>query len=382
MSDIPYAIPEADAAARAGAAPPQRNKRAGLSSRQLRSISVTVLTTICLTLLTIGTFNYLPRHELPGRAILGNADFRAGFQGWQMAGLVTLAETELGRAILQNYDPAKLVYLRRIVDLPPGQTSLMVRADVATSRIQRGELPWHMARIYLVQQAADGTLLWHQRHHVASLVGTTARQSFSEIFEVPGSISRVMLGIELAHATGRMDIADLQLAIVEERPLFRLAAAALVCAWALLGFRVASRLYRSIPSPAVRGWLLLAGSLLLVGVLMPSAPRQHLIDGMASSFGLGLGDPHAAAHAALFGLLAMLVRLGRPRDPLLLHLSCWLLVGAVSEVLQLLTAERTPQAGDWLVDALAATSGLAAAEVGLRLQRILEPPPPPPPPPA
>jgi VanZ family protein len=43
----------------------------------------------------------------------------------------------------------------------------------------------------------------------------------------------------------------------------------------------------------------------------------------------------------------------------------------VTEVLQLFTADRDPEAADWLMDATGATAGLLLAELGLWLQRRL-----------
>ena len=140
------------------------------------------------------------------------------------------------------------------------------------------------------------------------------------------------LGIELPYTTGRMEVANLDLAIVDERTSFRLAAALLVCGWSLLAFRVTSGLYRSIRIALVRSWLLATLAVLVIGVFMPAQLRGQLIDRLATGFGLRLPDPDAFGHAILFGLLALLVRIGRPRDPLLVHLSCWLLVGAATEV--------------------------------------------------
>ena len=63
---------------------------------------------------------------------------------------------------------------------------------------------------------------------------------------MPGTIPEAVLGIELAYATGRMEIANLELEVVEERPLFRLVATLLICGWSVLGFRVTHRLYHGI----------------------------------------------------------------------------------------------------------------------------------------
>jgi hypothetical protein len=145
----------------------------------------------------------------------------------------------------------------------------------------------------------------------------------------------------------------------------------LVAGWSLLGFWVVERLYHSIRSPTVRGWLLATAAVLLLGIFMPALYRQALIDALAGGFGLDLPDPDAVGHALVFGLLALLVRVGRPRDPLLLHLTCWLLAGALTEVLQLFTPDRDPQAADWLADVAGIGAGLALAELGLLVQRRL-----------
>jgi hypothetical protein len=358
----------ADAADRARGARPRRRP---LSSAALRGLAAVVIAAALLALLTIATFLYLPRYQEEGRAVLANADFREGFKDWEYDGLVMLDETELGLVILQNWDPQRAVVLRHTVSLPPGRTSLRLSADIAARRVERGAEDWHTARVYLVQQTAEGRQLWHAPNRLVNLIGTTARQHFSTVFEVPGTIPEVVLGIELPFAVGRMELANLELEIVDERPSFRLVAALLVCGWSVLAFVVCHRLYDSIRSPTVRGWLLATLCALPAVLFMPSLLRERVIDAVASGFGLHLSDPDAFGHAMMFGILALLVRAGRPRDPLLLHLSCWLLLGAVTEVLQLFTPDRDPEAGDWLMDALGASAGLVVAELGFLVQRRL-----------
>jgi hypothetical protein len=359
----------AEAAARAERKRPRR--RRSLSSKALRALAVVVMSATVLALLTIAVFLYQPRYQPEGRPILANADFREGFEGWQVEGLVMLDEDELGLAILQNWDPARAVYLRRTITLPPGRTSLRLSADIAVRRVEHGAKDWHAARVYLVQETAAGRQLWNQPTELANLIGTAERQHFSTVFEVPGTVPDVTLGIELPFAVGRMEIANLDLSIVDERPLFRLFATLLVCAWSLLGFWIIHHLYGAIRSFAVRAWLLATLGVAGAGVFMPALYRQALIDALTRGFGLDLPDPDAFGHAAVFGLLALLVRTGRPRDPLLVHLSCWLLAGAVTEVLQLFTPDRDPSAADWLADALGIALGLALAELALLVQRHL-----------
>ena len=343
---------------RAGAPP----RRRPLSSAALRGLAAVVIAAALLALLTIATFLYLPRYQEEGRSVLANADFREGFKDWEYEGLVTLDETELGLVILQNWDPQRAVVLRHTVSLPPGRTSLRLSADIAARRVERGAEDWHTARVYLVQQTAEGSQLWHAPNRLVNLIGTTSRQHFSTVFEVPGTIPEVVLGIELPFAVGRMELANLELEIVDERPSFRLVAALLVCGWSVLAFIVVHRLYDSIRSPTVRGWLLATLCVLPAGAVhaVPAAPAADRCRWRAAS-ACDLSDPDAFGHAMVFGMLALLVRAGRPRDPLVLHLSCWLLLGAVTEVLQLFTPDREPEAGDWLMDALGVERGPRAS---------------------
>lgn len=350
-----------------------RRRRSTLDDRQLRDIGLTVLAAAALTLLTIVAFNYLPRYEMPGQDFMDNADFRDGFEGWEIGGIVTLDEVEVGLATLQNRDPDDFVYLRRTLELPPGQTSLLLSADVATDEVRGGEERWAAARIYLVQQTDGGDYVWNQPHMLVELVGTARRHHVEDVFEIPASIDRVTLGIELAHATGQFEVANLRLARLDELPAFRLVATLLVAGWCVLIVRVGWSVMRSIALPKVRALLVITVALLVAGTFMPATLRQHLLDSLASGFGLHGIDPAALGHAAVFALLALFVRSGRPRDPLLLHLSCWALAGAAAEVLQLLTVDRSPSGRDWLADLVGVMIGLTLAEIGLVVERLLRP---------
>jgi hypothetical protein len=362
-------------------APGRAGRPGSLKRGGLRALMLAIGLAALLALLTIATFAYLPRYQAAGHPVLDNADFKDGFRGWRTAGLVTLDEAEVGRAILQNHDPQREVYLRRAISLPPGPVSLRLSADVTTSGVEHGAEPWRAARIYLMPVTSAGTAIGEDARILASLVGTTPRQHFEAVFDFIGA-PEVTLGIELP-TSGRIEIANLDLAIVDERMSFRLAAALLVCGWSLLAFRVASGVYRGVRAPLVRHWLVGVLSVLVAGLFVPVVLRRELIDRLATGFGMPMPYPDAFGHALVFALLALLVRIGRPRVPLLVHLACWLLVGAAVEVLRLFAPDRSPDAASWLISAIGSVLGLAVAEIGLWLRRCVErfgsatrPPPP------
>lgn len=361
---------------RAGDAMASEDERGPSARRQRdrhhRMVAATIAVVVVLALATVLTFRHLPRYDLPGRSILTNGDFHDGFAGWQIEGLVSLDETEVGRAVLQNRNQQGSVYLRRALRLPPGPTSLRLAADVATDRVDRGTEPWQTARVHLVERSPDGDYLWDQSQELVGLVGSTSRQHYERIFAIPDRLSEVMLGIELPHATGSLEIAALEVAVVEERPMFRLVAALVVCGWSLVAFWVVTGIYGTLRSPALRGWLLATLAVALVGALVPERVRQQALGVVVDGLGLTHADPVAFGHTMLFGSLAFLIRLGRPRDPILVHLACWLVLGAVVEILQLLTTAGAPDVGDWLAAAVGAVLGVGLGDIALHVRRWIE----------
>lgn len=344
----------------------RRRRRRGPEPRALRLAGLAILAASLWTAFTIATFGYLPRYQLPGESFLETADF---LEDWQAQGNVA---TETGVVRLESLDPDETTWLRRTIQLPRGRTSLRLGADVAATGVTGGREDWHQARVYLVQLAPDGAMLWDQPHLLVELSGTTTRHRVEQILETPSAVRSVMLALELSYAVGRFDVANLELALLDEQSLFRLLATILVAGWCLLIPWCVWRVHRSIGGQILRRLLLVTLGLLLAGIFMPASVRQHLIDSLATGFGLDLHSPDMVAHAVIFCLLALLVRCGRPGDPLVLHLACWVLASAVTEVLQMFTADRSPEIGDWLANLVGAGAGLALAELGLRLDRLIE----------
>jgi hypothetical protein len=362
------------AAAGRPARPGSSRRRAELGPRQLRTIGFAVLAAALLSLFTIVTFTALPRYQMPGEVWLDNLDFRDGFAGWETSGIVTLDEEELGLVRLQNRNRDEAVYLRRTITLPPGTTVLHVAASVEAQQVVRGEEQWHTARIYLVQIAPNGDFLWNLPFKLVELVGTVSRQRVTEIFEIRGSIPHAMLGIELAYATGQLVVGDIAIDRLDELPSFRLVATLLVAGWSLLLAWVGWQVLHSMPGQRHRTLLMITLAVMVAGLFMPSTLRHEILNRLSDGVGLGFISPGALGHLVVFSVLALLVRAGRPHDPLVLHFSCWVLVGAVSEILQLFTVDRDTAAGDWLADVVGASIGLGLAELGRAVERRLRPP--------
>ena len=343
----------------------------GLSRSRRRAVRLVQLATLLMIGLTIAAFAFLPRFQPSGAPLLPAPVFEPDLAGWQVQGAVRWDGAR--GVILENRDPARTVYLRRIVELPSGRRAVRLRADVATQGVRPGDAPWETARIYLAQLDPAGRPNWNQPHNMVRLAGDHPTRTRVRVFDIPEAVDRALLSVSLTNATGRLEVGGLELLVVEETPLFRLVGAMLVGGWSLLMLYVVLSVYRSIGSTRVRVWLVVMFAMLVFGLFMSAALRQQMIDNLASGLGFNLANPDALGHGFVFMMLAFLVRVGRPRDPLWLHLMSWLLVGVSSEVLQLFTADRVTSIDDFSMDVIGVMAGLALAAILPGMLRWLEP---------
>jgi hypothetical protein len=116
--------------------------------------------------------------------------------------------------------------------------------------------------------------------------------------------------------------------------------------------------------PSIRVRFALAGmfGVFAIGLFIPAPIRDRLIDSLHMA-GAGEGGIEAdmIGHGIVFAIMAFLVRVGRPQDPIWLHLGCWILIAVASEVLQLFTHDRSTSAIDFAVDAFGFVLGLTIA---------------------
>ncbi|MGI9452014.1 MAG: hypothetical protein ACR2QH_15445 [Geminicoccaceae bacterium] len=341
----------------------ERKKRRRRSEESSwRGFFTLVVATVVMVLVTLAAFFLLERYQPAGDPLLAEEPFSAGFPGWTEKGDVTLDPDQPGKVTLRNDDPESRSFLRRNIELPSGYTLAFLKATVSTETVIAGDDLWQRARIYFVRLDEDDKPDWNYPHNLFRLRGTNPTETISQVFPVPSSVNQAVLSLEMNNATGEMTISDLELYPVEEQPGFRRVAIALMIAWAILGLFAASAIFNSIRSSHVR--LALGGmiGIFALGLFMPAPVRDALITMLhIPSGGEGGIEPDMIGHGVVFAIMAFLVRLGRPDDPIWLHLGSWTLIAIASETLQLFTFDREPSLVDFLVDGIGFALGLTLA---------------------
>lgn len=347
---------------REGKSQQKRRRRSGTAKRNSPGFYLLLFATLVMITATLAAFFMLERYQPVGEALLIDPPFAAGSDGWIEKGQVTFDPGPDGAVTLRNDDPEKRTYLKRTIDLPEGQTLAYLKAVVSTERVVAGSDLWQRARIYLAQLDETGEPDWSKPHNLFRLRGTKSQRTVGQVFPIPSSVKQAALSLEMNNATGLMTIHDLKLYPVEEQENFRLVAFSLMAVWAVLILAAGIMVFNNIPSVKLRlafGGML---GLFVVGLFMPAPVRDGLIAWLHfPTDGEGGIEPDMIGHGIVFMVMAFLMRIGRPEDPIWLHLGCWSLIAVASEVLQLFTFDRQPSIDDFLVDGAGVVLGLTIA---------------------
>ena len=323
-----------------------------------------------LVLLTGATFLLMPRYDIQGDPLIAHPAFEDGLAEWKKAGLVSEDKDDPGKVVLESISPEKQTYLQRDIPLPSGDTMVILRAQVQGDEVVVGPEIWDSGRIYLAQLDAAGKPDWGEDHNLFNMNGTTEVRNYRRAFTTPAEIETARLGIELKNATGRLTVTELEVTVVEYKPTFLVAVGCLLLAWSVVVLYTGIKTFSGISSVRIRIWLGIVCALSVVALMLPGGFHDTGTESIGGWLGVDDIDVDAIGHGVMFTVLAFLVRLGRPADPLWLHVGAWILIAIASEVLQLFTFDRDPSIDDLWVDGLGVLLGLALAEAVNRTRQL------------
>lgn len=280
-------------------------------------------------------------------------------------------ELAAGAARLVSPAPTGSVALRVTVPSGAPLAGLGVAARLAAEALEPAAADRSAGgHLRLVGRAEDGRLLFDRELHLARLAGTRAAFPLRRDVALPSGAVGATLEVELVRASGTLEIADLVLLPLRERPLFRLARAALILGWILVGGWTLIRLLGRLRSPVLAGLLGLGAALAVALLVLPRAPERRLLGEAARLLGLdgldagALGD---LGHVAIFAGLALVATAairGLPPWSVLLVLA---VAAPLAEYVQLLTDGRSAELSDALRNLVGAALGFG---LGLLLRRL------------
>lgn len=199
----------------------------------------------------------------------------------------------------------------------------------------------------------------------ALLLSGTRDVSFDRVIPLLPVADDVSLLVRLVRVPGRLEVMDLRVEWLAERPSVRWMRYGLMTLWGVvLGLLAMSWMSHALSRVGV----LLALSLVLAGVLMPGDVRSLAEHWMLTSFALPAINEGFAwsdlAHISMFFLLALVLSLARPDLRPVWLLCDLLLLAACTEVLQLFVEGRQAGFEDMGLDLLGSLLGIGAVQMG------------------
>ncbi|MFP6706596.1 MAG: hypothetical protein VCE75_11290, partial [Alphaproteobacteria bacterium] len=165
--------------------------------------------------------------------------------------------------------------IRRTIMRRPDVKYLRLSAWVSHDGVSGGAHAWNGLRVILTSIDQSGNKLWELPHTVEQSWGSGPWRHVTQVFFMPPRVTAVEIFAGLSRSSGRMQVRDLNLEVVHERPLFRASRLILTLIWLLAAPWLIWPLWRQR-----RLAVLAVGCTILVGTLTPHSVKlglRHLL---------------------------------------------------------------------------------------------------------
>jgi hypothetical protein len=267
--------------------------------------------------------------------------------------------------------------------VPSGQRLLFLSCEARSADVVPGAKRWETARVVLVPLTSEGKARHDVPHMLASLNGTTPWTKFEHVFRVPEENVAVSVVVQLLNASGTLEVRSLSLRSAIENPANTKWRHVLMLTWLIAGLWIAWPLLRTAHRNIGRKEVLVIGSILLVGILMPASVKEAMTPSWllpereergpfradlqtAAPFRYELLPTdlniYKLAHLSLFALIGYLLISRRPYGiPITAQIGIIALFALATESMQVLASGRDGSLSDVLIDMIGVSCGLLAA---------------------
>lgn len=227
---------------------------------------------LVLVALTLSLHAALPRYEVDNRLLVA---FGAGLANWRQTG--TASGIQMADGVLRLEAATSMVStgIRRTIMRRPDVKYLRLSAWVSHDGVSGGAHAWNGLRVILTSIDQSGNKLWELPHTVEQSWGSGPWRHVTQVFFMPPRVTAVEIFAGLSRSSGRMQVRDLNIEVVHERPLFRASRLILTLIWLLAAPWLIWPLWRQR-----RLAVLAVGCTILVGTLTPHSVKlglRHLL---------------------------------------------------------------------------------------------------------
>lgn len=336
-----------------------------------------IATVALLSALTLLAFYFYPQYRIEADSAFDTAD--EGFSDWERSGVDRVFSITDDTAAITLDRPGYNARLIRTVEPPFSEGPVRLQAEISATNLVRGYENWHMGALVLVREDDNGKRLGS--YTLFPLHGTHDWRRVEAFVDIPSPTPRLSVVARMLESQGRFAIRHVTLTPAIPQRWFPHMRATLIALWSIAGIGIVAGLIRRHSITPALLTLGLIATLTLAGTLMPkenvvgldNGISAYLPDGTVETLGAViesvlpgyLNDSSQSLSKfghwfAFFGLTfaALLMLRG---TPVWLVLLGGLTAACATEVLQLMTAARTPHVMDVLIDASGMLTGLILA---------------------
>jgi len=350
---------------------------------------------LVLGAITVVSYRHIEKYEPVSGQLLHNSDFSAGLNCWKIGGSpggINIRNGVLGLHA-GNVKSSVQVWQQFMVADMLRHANLQLQASVCCEDVVKGNKPWNVARLLLVQYV-HGKPRYNTAHVVCALSGSHDWQKVSNTFTLLPDCTEFRVIVQMSHCSGSFFLRDVKLSQVKQTALYSWTARALRIAWVVFVVLlfVPWLDFRNVMLPAIL--VVMTVIVILFGTTMPGHVKNTMKKEVIREIRAGVQsvrDPaHAVthskkqpddnrvpvditkvAHFVLFGVLALLLRRCRPERPTWLLMLDLFLLSCATELSQLFIDGRTALFSDVLIDLAGGGTGCLLA--GKWVAGILEP---------
>ncbi len=305
-------------------------------------------------------FHWVPAWTPSSDDLVVNGRFDRGLEAWS-AGPGVQARTSVEGLVLESRRSRPHAGIEQAFAYPSPCDHLRLLTVLAVEEVVAGDHPWQRARLVVGRRAGGGWAL--ETSPLLTFEGTLPWSQHEAVLPCPRPVERIYLRVELHDVTGIVRLSRIHLTPVHESTWVTTARVIGIIAWAVLGMILVRRLVVRVRALGLTLPMLALAALIVVGVMIPEALRNELVDGLGlprSPIAVGpfTVPGSTLGHGLLFAALAALLG-ASGKAPARLRLLGWLVLFAVTtEILQNFVPGRAPDPTDLWADICGIALGL------------------------
>ncbi|VAW52103.1 hypothetical protein MNBD_GAMMA05-635 [hydrothermal vent metagenome] len=276
-----------------------------------------------------------------------------------------------GYLSISSRNPINYSHYSYITIVDESKDFINLTTHIKSKDIKHGEKFWETARISLHFFDLNKNVIPNLNNTAKYVYKDTSWSLINHTYRIPDFAIHAKTSLEFLNATGTLTVKNIEIFYAEESIIYKSARYTLLILWFFLLLIIAKKLSTAIKKIYLKIIFLLIFSFIVIGVTLPQDFKLILINTLSNSYVNFyhdnieyilfnyLSSPMKAAHFIAFTLISYIAFITFTKLHKISTIIINLIVfSLITEIIQLLVLERTPQLNDIIIDCAGVFTGL------------------------